>query len=561
MAGDLKFWKGEITQAKLYQESESRLQKWKKYRGWYRNKYPPGVVSVNRIFGLGRALVPQLYFKAPTVLVRPRKPQFTQTSKILESVDKWLIDHIGFKAQVKALILDSYIVNIGVGKIGYHSIATELPTPNDETTEAVAELLGTPSEELEEELVNRRWSYHDYVKPDSPWFLRVKPQDLLVPWGFVDEHEAPWVAFRVVRPLEDIKHDPVYHNVRSLQPNVKPDIGAASVISPNLFGNNASSQEFVELYEIWDKRDGMIHVLSLDHDKWLRHEEHNMDIVGVPGVVLRFNPDGEDFWGISDVEQIHQQQIELNENRTHEIETKRLANVKAIVDTNVVPEAEIAKLEKGKPGPIIRATGSPVGAITQFELRIPPDLFRVDDVIDKDFREIIGFSRNQQGEFEVSRRTATEAQIVRESFMLRADERRDLVADLIAETFRDKIHPLIFQNWGAERTVQVTSLGGWVRFTGEQIRGDYDVEVMADSVLPLSKRQEQEMAVAALNMFRGDPRIKQQELYLQVLQRFRDLVPDPESLLVPEEELQQTLQQQALLQALTAGRGQRAGQT
>jgi hypothetical protein len=495
---------------------------------------------------LGRALVPQLYFKAPTIIVRPRKPAFVNTAKILESVDAWLVDHIGFKQQLKMMILDAYVVNIGVGKVGYHSISTELPTPSDESTEAVAEFLGEKPETIVEEMARRRWSYHDYIKPDSPWFLRIRPQDILVPWGFCDEHEAPWVAFRVIRPLDDVKHDPVYHGTRNLQPNVKPDVGAAAVISPNLFGNVGTRAEFVELFEIWDKRDGTIRVLSMDHDRWLRNEEHNMEISGVPCVVLRFNPDGEDFWGVSDVEQIHKQQVELNENRTHEIVTKRLANVKGIVDTNVVPEEELTKLEQGRPGAFIRSSGSPQAAFASFRFEIPPDLFRVDEIIDKDFREIIGFSRNQSGEFDVPRRTATEAQIVREHFMLRADERRDMVADLIAETFRDKIHPLIFQNWSAERVIQVTALGGWIRFTGEQIRGDYDVYVVADSVLPLSKAQEQQMAVAAFNLFRGDPRIRQRELYMQVLSRFRDLVPDPESLLVPEEELQRN----ALLMAL-----------
>jgi hypothetical protein len=553
MPEDLSFWKDQIQKAKQYQDHKGRLKKWERYRKWYRNEYPPDVVSVNRIFATGRALVPQLYFKAPTIVVRPRKPGFERMAKILESVDAWLIDHIGFKQQIKMLILDSYIVNIGVGKIGYHTISTELPTPSDETTEALADFLGAPVRELSDELVRRRWSYHDYVKPDSPWFLRVRPQDILVPWGFVDEHETPWVAFRIVRPLEDVKHDPVYHNVSRLQPNVRPQLELTATISPNLHGQ-LQGQEFVELFEIWDKRDGKVRVLSMDHDKWLRNEEHNMDIVGAPCVVLRFNPDGEDFWGVSDVEQIHKQQLELNENRTHEIETKRLANVKGIVDTNVIPEEELQKLEKGKPGPLVRSQGSPAAAFAEWKLNVPADLYRIDEIIDKDFREIIGFSRNQSGEFEVSRRTATEAQIVREAFLLRADERRDMVADLIAETFRDKIHPLIFQNWSAERVIQVTALGGWVKFTGEQIRGDYDVVVIPDSVLPLSKKQEQQMAVEAFTLFRGDPRIRQEELYRQVLQRFRELIPDPDMLLVPEQEVQRA----ALLQALQQGAMQRA---
>ncbi len=551
---DLNDWKGEIRRAKLYLEHQGRMEKWRRYRNWYRNVYPSGVVSVNKVFGVGRAIVPQLYFKSPTIVCRARKPMFSQMAKVLEAVDSWLIDHIGFKMQVKQMILDAYQVNVGVGKVGYHSIATELPTPSPETTEAVAEMLGAAPQELEDELQRRRWSYHDYIRPDSPWFLRIRPQDALVPWGYYDEHEVPWMAFRIIRPLEDVKHDPIYHNTSRLAPNVKPDTGTAGVVSPNLFGKEASG-DFVEMFEIWDKRDGMVHVLSIDHDKWLRNEDHQMEIHGVPGSILRFNPDGEDFWGVSDVEQIHKQVIELNENRTHEMETKRLANVKGLIDTNIIDEAELTKLEKGKPGPLVRTNGPAQGAFTQFSITVPPDLYRIDDIIDKDIREVIGFSRNQSGEFDVPRRTATEANIVREASLLRSDERRDLVADLIKEVFQDKMHPLIFQNWTQQRTIEVTALGGWIKYTGEQIKGDYDVTVVPDSTLPVSKQQEQQLAIQALQMFNNDPWIKQRRLRERVLETFKEIIPDPSELLLSEEEFQKQQQQQMLMAVLQAGAG------
>src|SRR5262249_262291 len=329
--------------ARQYLEHKGRLGRWTRARAWYRNEYAAGVVSVNRIFGYGRALVPQPYFKAPDIIVKPRKPLYVQTAKILEASDKWLVKQMGLKHQIKAMILDAYITNIGVAKVGYHSLGTELPTPSDETTQAIAETMGVPPEEFAEEIDRRKWSYHDYIKPDTPWLLRVRPQDLLVPWGFVDEHEAPWHAFRVVRPLDDVKEDPVYGNTRSLQANVKPDYGQPAVMSPNLFGHSPPKGDFVEMFEIWDKRTGKIMVLSQEHDKWVRNEEDNLEITGMAGGVMRFNPDGEDFWGVSDVEQIRKQQDELNENRTHEIESKRISNVKVIVDTNVIPETELDK--------------------------------------------------------------------------------------------------------------------------------------------------------------------------------------------------------------------------
>ena len=556
---DILKWKDRVRAAKQYQERDGRFQNWRRNRDWYRNRYPSQVVSVNLVFSYGRALVPQLYFKAPTILCRPHKQNFVQQSKILEAIDAWLIDHIGLKQQIKMVILDAFLTNVGIIKCGYNTLSTELPAPNEDSTAVVAEMLGAPTSELQEDLDRKKWSYHDHIKPNAPWALRVRPQDVLIPWGFADEHEAPWMAYKVVRPVADVKKDEAYKNTSRLQPNVVPDTGLSGLISPNLVGAT-SSGEFVELIEIWDKRDGTIRVLSMDHDKWLRDDEHGLEITGFPGVVLRFNPDGEDFWGVPDCEHIAKQVIELNENRTHEIVSKRLANIKGIVDTNTVDDIEIQKAEAGKGGMFIKAKGNAAAAFHQFAFTVPPDLWKVDEVIRRDVRDTLGWSRNQSGEFHPGRKTATEVETVQSAFELRSDERRDQVADMFAELFRDKIHPMIFQHWTEQRTMEVTALGGWYKFTGQEIRADYDVFVVPDSVIPMGRRDEQQLAERMFAALKGDPRIQQRPLYLYMMGAFRELIPDPESLMVPEEEYQKLVQQQqqmALLTQMMHNRGAR----
>src|SRR5215469_8553125 len=108
----LGYWKEELRKAKLYLDHRNRMNKWKDYRKWYRNDYSESIVSVNKVFGIGRAMVPQLYFKAPTILVRPQKPNMTQQAKILEAIDAQLVECMGLKSQIKYMILDAYQVNI-----------------------------------------------------------------------------------------------------------------------------------------------------------------------------------------------------------------------------------------------------------------------------------------------------------------------------------------------------------------------------------------------------------------------------------------------------------------
>lgn len=571
-------WQREIKRAKNYQAQTAGVSSWETARGYYMNKYPDDVISVNLVFAIGRALVPQLYFKVPTVLVQPDKKEFEEFAPVVEAVDKKLIVQMGMKQQLKLGILDAYVSNIAVFKFGYHSVATEFPRPaqpsgneniESETLEALrriegGEELAVRSEQTRKEI--RTYSYHDWIKPNSPWMLRVRPEDLLVPWGAQDIYSIPWCAFRVVRLLEDVKNDPVYDKA------VTADLKANTTLStpldkeeattptthkggipgvPTAKRPNAADTELdaLEFYEIWDKRSGKVLAVLEDTQKeqFMRNDVHGLDIQGLPVEMLQFNPTGWNFWGPTDVDQITQQQIEYNETRTLEIMHKRAAVLKFLVDQGAMDDTEIAKLTEGK---IIVAKTKlpPNAAIKELNPNMSRDIFNVSDVIRTDISEILGFSRNQAGEFDVSRRTATEASIVQRALEIRSDERRDQVADLIAAAFQRKINPMIFDQWTEQRSIEVSGKGGWVKFNGRQIRGDYSVSIVADSVVPLTQAQRQQTALTALQQFKDDPRIDQNRLYEWALGQFQALGL-PTDLLLSDEEFQKN-QQQQLIQGL-----------
>ena len=562
----VKDWEEQIRLAKLYQDEGGRLAKWTESCNFYDNIYPPDVIRVNLIFSIGRGLVPQLYFKTPTILVVPRKPGMQRQAKILESVDNWLIPHLGMKYQLKMGILDAYRTNVAIYKFGYHSIGSEFPTDREEEDpvppsmrEAMSgflEVLKTrvlpferhqvEAEEKEEEKERqrlRRYSYHDWVRPDAPWLLRIDPEDYLVPYGGKDNYSIPWCTFRVIRPLEDVKKDPVYSNTRSLKANVKIDsISDKKVLSPQ-DRNAVPKQELVELYEIWDKRDGRVRVIAEGHDKFLRNDEHKLDIDGLPSEVLQFNPNGRDFWGVSDVEQIKDQIKEYNETRTVELMHKKTAITKFLFDQDSIDDSELSKFTKGQIA-AIKVKGNPAGIVMQLTPSMSRDLYNMSNVIRQDIHEVSGWSRNQLGDYEADRRTATEAAIVQSALQLRADERRDQVADLIAAAFQRKIHPMLFDYWTEERVIKVTGLDQWVTYTGPEIRGDYDVTCVADSVVPLSRMQRQQTVTTAFTMLKGDPFIDQYRLRQTALEAFDDVLPM--DILLPKEQAEQNIMQMAL---------------
>lgn len=560
---DLKDWQERLNAGLNYLELDGRVTKWGRNRDYYNNKYPDGVISVNLVFSIGRALVPNLYFKMPTIVNKPMKPNMRNNAKILECVDEWLIRRMGMKQQIKLGILDSFLTNIAVFKFGYHSIGSEFPTHDDrytlpdEVKDSLDAILGSAvleEEEKDEKEEMRLYSYHDWIQPDTPWMLRVQPEDLIVPRGAVDIYSMPWCAFRVCRPLEEVKKDPVYSNVAELQPNATRDLkrDKGNTQSPNLRAKE-EMEDMIEYFEIWDKRTRRILVFTEDGDKFMRNDPWETNIQGLPLEVLQFNPNGWDFWGESDVEQIKSQVIEQNETRTLEMYHKRTAITKFIANSDGIDDTEIEKFTQGK-SLVVKVKGDPKGIVHPFTHNMSGDLFRISDVIRDDVREILGFSRNQAGDFDVSRRTATEASIVQQAIQLRSDERRDQVADLIAAAFQRKIHPIVFDYWTEERMVEVTSLGGWVSYTGPQIRGDYETTVVPDSVVPLSIAQRQMIAKDTFTILRGDPRIDQHNLYQWTLEQYEGIIPD--ELLIPEEKVQQNALMNALIQMGAQGGGQ-----
>jgi hypothetical protein len=254
-----------------------------------------------------------------------------------------------------------------------------------------------------------------------------------------------------------------------------------------------------------------------------------------------------------------------------------------LVDKGMLPPEEIAKIEAGTIGNIVLVNGDPTKAIYAFTHSMSRDIFKNAEDIFADLKVIIGYNRNQGGEFEQSRRTAEEIKTVRGQNQIRDDELRDIIADTLADMFSKKIHPLLFQNWSNDRFVEVTSIGQpvqpmgveqmmgppmgmqpqppqteWKPFDGAAIRGEYDVEVIPDSTLPLNKEAEKQEALALFGAFKNDPFIRQDVLRRNTIDKFESV--KTEELLKTPQEMQAEQQQQFQMQmAMAQAKTQMAG--
>ena len=491
LRGQLDWWKEEIKAGVKYRTIYGQAKKWKSYKNMYRGFWSKDIVPVNMIYAVGRSLVPQVYFRDPKVAIMPKRPGFAAHATVLERIDNYLIKEMGIKQQLKSGVLDCYLMGRGPGILGYDSEYGFNPSFTVGSRDADSGLtqFGKKGQRIE---------YTDEVKNGMPWYLRCSPEDFIVPWGTRRFEEARWFAMRKMRPLRDVKESPLYTKKENLTGAFYTKLDGSedgNTESLTRHTEHDGDSNWVELFEIHDKRTGKVMVLSLDHDKFLRMEQDELQIEGLPAKILGFNEDPDFFWWTPDARLIEVQQEEINDIRTMARKHRRVGLLKMLVDSNMKKD-ELAKLLDGDVKAVARVDVGPQGDIRKqvafLQTHVPPDLISYAREVREDVREIVGFSRNQMGSFEESsgRRTAHEAEIVRAASAIRIDERRDIMADHLESVTRG-MNQVVFKNWGAERIIDIVGDNGvryWVRFTGEELKGEFHYGINPEEALPQDSR-------------------------------------------------------------------------
>lgn len=532
----IDWWKEEIRSGIRYRRIYGKDKSWEYYKTMYRGFWPRGTVPVNMIYAVARSVVPQVYFRNPRVYIQAKRPGFSAHAMVLERLDNYIIKEIGLKQQLKSGVLDCFLSGIGPGILGYDSEFGFNPsfTVGSELEDSGLTSFNKKGEKIE---------YTNNVKPGMPWFLRANPKDFGVPWGTDRWENARWFFLRKMRPLRDIKQDPKYSNTSGLKGNFNTKIERTddgTTPTPQHLGEKDGDNEWVEIFEIHDKKTRRVYTLSLDHPKFLRDDIDELQIEDLPARVLGFNEDPDYFWWSPDARMIEVQQQEINDIRTMARKHRRVGLLKMIVDKNL-PKDELDKLLDGDPKAVARmdiGTQGDIRKVAAFlQSHVPPDLINYAREVREDVREIVGFSRNQMGSFEESsgRRTAHEAEIVRAASLIRIDERRDAMADYVESVVRG-INQIVHKNWSSERIVDIVGPDGaryWVRFNGNDLRGEYHYNVSPEESTPQDSRTRRADAEKLLDIGVKIPGMDMRYLLRQYTRQFDWLDP---RMLFPQQE-------------------------
>ena len=531
-------WKNKVKLGILYQSHYGHTQRWSTYERYFAGDWGAGILPVNLIFAFGKSLMPQVYSRNPRAVMTSLMPGKYLHAKTVEKLINWLTYETGVKKQTKRMCLDSYLYGTAIGKCGYDSEYGYDTSKTVPIIPGAGTLTGFGADEENIE-------YRVNVKPGMPWFLRSRPIDFVIPYGYLDIECAPWVAIRVMRPLADVMADKKYIHKEALKggKGFAPKQLIASrptdvegSVPDELLDTLCEKEEWVELWEIRDFRTHRIYVITMDHDKFLREDVDDLQVEGLPFFPLIFNESNVGFWGISDCQIIEPQQLEMNEIRTQAQMHRKIALIKALVRRGVMTEDEKAKFLSNDVMPLVEFdTDDPIANVIQLLTpHIPPDLAQQSLQVMQDCMEMLGSSRNQRGDYMTGRRTATEAQIVQLANQIRLMERRDSAADLYTSICR-KYMQYIFTFWrDKSKVVDIIGIDGaryWVQYTGAAIQGEYSIRVDPDDSLPVTFETRRMEAKELYQMTVQDPSFNKVEMARQLLQQYEWI--DPDILLAP----------------------------
>jgi hypothetical protein len=430
----------------------------------------------NILLSQGDSMLSTITVPSPRVRVDPRSPTAVSKAPLLESLDNLLIETLEIPIQIEHAALLAYLFGFAALKIGYDSEWGYAP---EHDIAGTVNPIGLTLTQMNKQ-TTRRLEYNERIAAGMPWVRAVLPHDLVLPYGTKDICSSPWVATRVIRQIDELRADVKYEKVSRLEPTLSMKDFVQSYRGPLSVAQSAASTdpEFVEFYEIQDRRTGMLTCVVPDSSKIIRRVENALQINNrLPFVGLSFTPRTRSAWTTPDAYYLYHIQKEIADVVRQRTKQRRMSVLKFLYDGNVISDAELMKLMSPDVGVAakVEAGQKITDAIMRLDNHVNPTFQIEEEHLRQNAREQIGFSRNQLGEYSGGRKTATEVSTVDRSSQLRMS-RRGLAVRRAYEGVFEIINGMIFSFWSLPRYVSVLGENAglkWQSVTGLHLNDRY----------------------------------------------------------------------------------------
>ena len=507
-------WIEQIDQGLDYRRRFGIEDLWGQFEALYYNVHESMMNDGPNIFlSQGDAMMSTLTVANARVKVSPTKPEEVMKAPLVEALDNQLIRDMDLATEVETAVHHAWLFGRGFIKFGYDSEWGYEPG-----LDLGGDLqLGMTLSQLNK-TGTRRIEYDSSITPGSPWCRAVDPRDIIVPWGTKELNSTPWVVHRVIRHIDDLRADRKYSVPRDLAPQLSMQDFMESYRSIQRLKTGSLSTykpEYVEMYEIHDRRTGQIMVVTRGLDRFLRRDPDVLQINNqLPFASIAFTPRTRAFWTTPDVYYLFYVQTELSDVARQRTAQRRISTLKFLYDGDAISDEELQKILSPDVGVAAKIEGGRNlnEAIIKLDNTPNLSLAQEEDLLRANAREQIGFSRNQLGDYQGGRKTATEVQTVDRASQLRMSRRGLNVKRLYEDSIR-RINDIVFKFWSLPRYAQVLGeeeAKEWVRINGQSLAGrySYDIEFTEESELQQRKFQ----ALQLYGMLAQDPSIDPVEL-------------------------------------------------
>lgn len=476
----LALWSDRVSLSGKYLEQVKEENKWETYIDQLKGKYDvvlgnSYVPPIGEVYAYCEASKANLFAQNPYIAVNAKKEGTIQGSYIWEALlnHDWAEMHC--KDDVELEIEDSLIVGHGWNKVG-----------NNVKTTGSGDQLRIESEKLFSNRVSWR---------DMRFNIGCKRVGV----------DTLWMAQRIYRPTEDVNKDYKVKLTGSPYPSMTEKMRKNALFKDDL--------NFSAIWEIWDARERKIYLMSDETQKdWLEDPKDWPDFLDMfPYDFLSFNDIPDEAYPLSDVAPWNPQVLEKIKVFTMILNHVKRGNRQLIMKKGVMKEQDKDKYEKGIDGAILDAAiAASADLQTAFKFldygQMPADYYMILDRLDAVIAKVSGSPAFEQGgQARTQSRTLGELELQKGGSGRRTDRKLDRI-ERHCEGIARKLMAYRKNNLDVSMVVKVTGkeppeiiqafknegkydrATNSIKFSPEDIKGEYDVSVKSGSTLPLDKQ-------------------------------------------------------------------------
>lgn len=422
-------WHERIGAAERIKKDYRDLYRWDRFIDEYKGFWnlPTGEIpELNFVFSWLKTELAALYTRDPHMEVTPLKRATIEQAELKELAlaDIWRRKKL--KREFKKCIIDADLVGHAWMKVGYNG------------------------------------DFETMVDSEGTQMVTVKKDDFFVyriPWTHMlfdnhnsidPPHDCQWIAHEFWLPEEDFKKKKEYKFKKEVSAQTLKRFHTTQesrrriklVRPPHL--ENLSTQKFVQLYEIWDKKEKKVYIVAPGVTKGFIHEKDwpFEKLQEFPFSHLCFNPINDEPYGIPDVYTFERQVVELMKLDFIILDHVKKNNRQLITEPGNIDADSRTAYEEGQTGVLLEAK-NPDRIFTVPYANVQQDIFALRRFLIENITNTSGQSAQQRGASQqVGTRTFKELALINEESKNRREEKVDSIEDFNEDIAR-KISALI----------------------------------------------------------------------------------------------------------------------